>query len=180
MLRIENAVKWFENFTRNTFGVKVQTITEPKMNKTGNPYYGRVRKITEYVNVAIGRNYYNAMAARLERSGIDANVADIPQEKPRGKHHWGEGEIFLQSDKDDSVFYLRLTMNANTKRNVTYLLDGKVATEEQIAEFKPWLPKVYASVKQSALGLGEQEQVIVNDVLLSNVIEVRQGDRVLK
>lgn len=180
MLKIENAVAWFEHFTRNTFGVKVITITEPKMNKTGNPFYGRVRKITEYVNVAIGRNYYNAMAARLERSGLDVDVDAIPQEKPRGKHHWGEGEIFLQSDKDDSVFYLRLTMNGNTKKNVTYLLDGKVATEEQIAEFKPWLPKVSTSAKQSALGLSDKEQVIVNDVLLCNVIEVRQGDRVLK
>ena len=42
-----NTIKDFvNNINKGTFGIQMVSVTEPKMNKRNNPYYGRVQKIT--------------------------------------------------------------------------------------------------------------------------------------
>lgn len=172
---INSVVNFLNGMVRNTFGVVVTTSTEPRMNKTGNPYFGRVRKVSVITNVALGRDYQNAVNARLEREGL---AADFKAEKPNGKHHFGEGGYLLQSDKDETKFYLRLTENKNTTRKVVWLLDGREATDDEVAAIKAFIPLYGGSAKQAAFGLNEE--VKVTDVLLENVTEIRQGNKVLK
>lgn len=182
MITIQQAESFIRgNIKRNSFGVVVVTMTEPRMNKTGNPFLGRVRKMSEIVNIALGRDYYTAVGARLERNGLEIAPTDIQHQAPKGRHHYGEGGFFLQSDKDPDVFYLRLTENKNTTRKVTYLLDGHVASDKELDEIKKFFPSTnYSSSKQSALGLSDADQVKVTDVLLTNVVEIRQGTKILK
>ena len=53
-----NSVSEFtQNVSRGTFGISLITLTEPKMNKRGNPFYGRVHKATYMTNVALGYDY---------------------------------------------------------------------------------------------------------------------------
>jgi hypothetical protein len=117
----------------------------------------------------------------LERNGLEIAPTDIQHQAPKGRHHYGEGGFFLQNDKDPNVFYLRLTENKNTTRKVTYLLDGHVASDKELAEIKKFFKNTdNSSGKQNALGLSHADQVKVTDVLLSNILEIRQGTKILK
>lgn len=175
--KLTEVVNFLNGMVRNTFGVVVTTNTEPRMNKTNNPYFGRVRKVSVITNVALGRDYENAVNARLGREGLET---DFKAAKPNGKHHYGEGGYLLQSDKDAEKFYLRLTENKNTTRKVVWLLDGREATAEEVAAIKVFVPICGGSAKQAAHGLDADNEVKLTDVLLENVTEIRQGNKVLK
>lgn len=171
--KVMKTIKEFcESVSRGTFGVSVIAITEPKMNKRGNPYFGRVHKATYMSNVALGYDYENVVNARLERKGLDS---DFVAEKPKGKN-WDMYPFILQSDKDNSVKYLRCTMRPNTATKVVYILDGKVVTDEDVLlAIKSWVTKSSYSVKQTESGLDEKEQVIVRDFKLEGIIALAQG-----
>lgn len=152
-----------------TFGVVINTETEPRMRKTNNPYFGRVRKITRMTNVAIGYNYENVVNARLGREGKEN---DFQAEKPNGKH-WVCFPNILASDKDESQLYLRTTMRKNTESKSVYTLDGQVVTDTALlAEIKSF---IYTSSKPTNQGLNEGNEVIVRDFKLENVVSLTQG-----
>jgi hypothetical protein len=176
MISIGSIESFCSNLTRNTFGIVVTANTEPKMRKTNNPYMGRVRKVSTYTNVALGRDYQAAVNSRLEQSGEKADFVAAP---PRGMHHYGQGGFLLQSDSDESKYYLRLTMNRNTKIESRYMVDGRAATDAEVAEIKTFLPSVAPSAKQAASGLSDEDQVRLVSVNIENIEEIRQGNRVL-
>ena len=165
------------NVPRGTFGISMITLTEPKMNKKGNPYFGRVHKASYMTNVALGYDYENVVNARLGRKGLEA---DFVAEKPKGKS-WDNYPFILQSDKDSDVKYLRCTMRPNTISKSVYLLDGQIVKDDNIlAEIKSWLPSKGISVKQVESGLEENEQVVVRDFKLEGVIAMSQGEKEYK
>lgn len=176
MISIGTIESFCNNLTRNTFGICVVANTEPKMRKTNNPFLGRVRKVSTYTNVALGRDYQAAVNSRLEQSGEKADFVAAP---PRGMHHYGQGGYLLQSDSDENKFYLRLTMNRNTKIVSRYVVDGREATEAEVEAIKSFLPSVAPSGKQAASGLTDEDQVRLVSVNIDNIEEVRQGNRVL-
>ena len=111
----------------------------------------------------------------MERNGINAK---FDESKPNGKH-WVKYPLILQSDKDDSQYYLRLTTRKSMKSVSIYLIDGKPCTDKvELAKLEEWLPKHYESKKQAALGLTEEEQVSVFDYKVESIIMVKQGDKV--
>ena len=173
IFKVMKTIKEFcENVSRGTFGVSVIAITEPKMNKKGNPYFGRVHKATYMTNVALGYDYENSVNNRLERKGL---ASDFVAEKPKGKN-WDVYPFILQSDKDNSVKYLRCTMRPNTATKVVYILDGKVINDNNLlSAITSWITKGSYSVKQSESGLTEKEQVIVRDFKLEGIIALTQG-----
>lgn len=164
------------NISKGTFGISVIALTEPKMNKRGNPFYGRVHKATYMSNVALGYDYENVVNARLERKGLDS---DFVAEKPKGKN-WDIYPFILQSDKDNNVKYLRCTMRPNTSSKTMYILDGQLVTDDNVlAEIKSWITKSSYSVKQAESGLVEdKEQVVVRDFKLDGIIAMSQGEKV--
>ena len=173
IFKVMKTIKEFcEHVSRGTFGVSVIAITEPKMNKKGNPYFGRVHKATYMTNVALGYDYENSVNNRLERKGL---ASDFVAEKPKGKN-WDIYPFILQSDKDNSVKYLRCTMRPNTATKVVYILDGKVVNDDNLlSAITSWITKGSYSVKQSESGLTEKEQVIVRDFKLEGIIALTQG-----
>ena len=165
------------NVPRGTFGISMITLTEPKMNKKNNPYFGRVHKASYMTNVALGYDYENVVNARLGRKGLDS---DFVAEKPKGKS-WDNYPFILQSDKDSNVKYLRCTMRPNTISKSVYLLDGQIVKDDNIvAEIKSWVPSKGISVKQAESGLEENEQVVVRDFKLEGVIAMSQGEKEYK
>lgn len=171
-----NSVSEFvQNVSRGTFGITLIAVTEPKMNKRGNPFYGRVKKATYMSNVALGYDYENVVNARLERKGEEGT---FQAEKPKGKS-WDAYPFILQSDKDESIKYLRCTMRPNTATKTIYILDGEIVKDaETILAIKDWLPKSAPSVKQTESGLSEEEQVIVRDYKLDGILCLTQGEKV--
>ena len=170
-----NSVSEFVNsVSRGTFGVTLITITEPKMRKTNNPYFGRVHKASYLINVALGYDYENTVNNRLSKKGLDAS---FEAEKPKGKS-WCEYPYLLQADKDASVKYLRCTMRKNTKARTVFILDGKIVTDDAIeAQIKTFIQTSNASKKQAESGLDDAEQVIVRDFKLEGIIYLGQGEK---
>ena len=157
---------------RNTFGVLCVLSTEPRMRKTNNPYLGRVTKITRYVNVAVGRDYYVAVENAAERKGLDGKMV---HEKASGMS-WCDYPYFLVGDKNPNQFYLRLTLNKNTKIEATYKVDGRDATAKEVEEIKTFLYDKSYSQKQAAVGLtNEEDQVYPFSPKVENIVELSQG-----
>ena len=175
MENFKSVAEFCGNIARGTFGISVIALTEPKMNKRGNPFYGRVHKASCLNNVALGYDYENVVNAKLERKGL---VADFKAEKPKGKN-WDMFPFLLQSDKDSSVKYLRCTMRKNTTSKSVYLLDGKVVSDNNVlAEIKSWITTSSYSPKQAESGLEEEEQVVVKDYKVEGIIALTQGEKV--
>lgn len=175
MVQNFNSVSEFtKNVSRGTFGISLITLTEPKMRKTNNPFYGRVHKASYMTNVALGYDYENSVNNRLDKKGLEA---DFQAEKPKGKS-WCEYPYILQADKDASIKYLRCTMRANTKAKSVFILDGKIVTDAAIeAQIKGFIQTSSTSKKQAESGLDDAEQVVVRDYKLDGVIYLGQGEK---
>ena len=165
---------------KGVFGVHVTTHTEPKMNRTNNPYYGRVRKVTDYHNIALGTDYANTINNRLERLGIEGNYV---AEKAKGMHRYND--FLLQSDKDENQFYLNIIFDrsegSHTDEEV-YLVDGRLATAEETKEIKWWIEQAKSKSgcdKQEKAGLDKKEQVRIIRPKLQNVVKITLGARVI-
>lgn len=175
MMNNINLATVVKNIKRNTFGVCCTLETEPRMRKTHNPYVGRVTKVTQYINVALGRDYYAAIENAAERKGLDGTMA---HEKPSGMD-WFDYPYFLVSDKNPNQYYLRLTLNKNTAVKATYMVDGREATENEVAEIKSFLYDNSYSAKQAAVGLADDdEQIRPFSVKIENIVELHQGGNV--
>lgn len=161
-----------DSLHKGTFGMVFETSTEPKMRKTNNPFYGRVRKVSRVVNSALGYDYETYVNARLER-------ADLPSEFKASPLPWGEWvegyEGIVISHKGKT--YLRMTILPNTTAKPTYMVDGRVATDEELAVIKTFLQEPSYSNKQAACGLVEQSaQVSVRAYAVENIISIKQGE----
>lgn len=155
--------------SKTQFGLAAVTLTEPKMNKRGNPYFGRVQKVSYYRGFMFA-NYENTInGASAAKSGATGTyIADAPS---YCHHVPGLENVLLQNNKDSEQYYLNLlTKKTTTTIRSTYLVDGKVATEEQVAEIAQWLPSHTNSKKQEEFGITDEEQVLPLRPKLQNVI----------
>ncbi len=151
----------------------VTLFNSTKMNKRNNPYYDRVSCKTVYSNCRLGCDYSNSIDASLGRNGLEGHfMADMP----KGMHFIND--FILQSDNNEEQFYLRVQMFGYTKVNKTYYLDGQEITDDIILEqIKTFMPKTSVSLKQSEMGLSEEQQVVVRNIKLENIVEIKQGEK---
>ena len=154
------------------------TLTEPKMNKRNNPFYGRVTKKSVVTGLRTGVSYTNCIDASLSRNNIDEHFVT---EKPFGKS-WLVVNKILMSDKDSNQFYLRTSWDKSTKvQSSTLYLDGQEVTDADIlAEIKSFMPKPTESKKQATLGLTGQEQISIKDYRFESIKEIKCGNLVWK
>ena len=159
---------------KGVFGVEIITETEPSMRKTNNPFVGRVKKISTYANAILGVDYQNCVNGRLARTGNEANYVS---EAPKGKKWYN---AFFYVSLDDETFYLKIGMYKNTSVKSSYMIDGQPATDEQLAELKPFLQvKPQGVQKQADAGLNEEEQYKIVAPKATNVVLVRLGERII-
>lgn len=170
---MESVTSFATSIRKGTFGIEMLAITEPKMRKTNNPFYGRVKKATFMRNVALGVNYSNTINNRLERQG---NERTFVSEKPNGKS-WVIENLILCKDSDNSVQYLRTQMNRNTFTRVVYLLDERVVDEATEAQIKSFISSSTYSKKQADCGLEGENQVILRDFTTTNIYALSQGEK---
>ena len=150
------------------------TLTEPKMNKRNNPYFGRVTKQSVITGVRTGVSYSNCVDTSLVRNDIDNHIVT---EKPFGKT-WVVLNKILVSDKDNNQLYLRTSLDKSTKvQSSKLLLDGQEITDNQIIEeIKSFMPKPSESKKQADLGLSGVEQINIRDYKFESIQEIKCGD----
>lgn len=157
---------------KGQFGYTVITTTVPKMTKTDNVFFGRVTKVSIYTNACLGCSYENLVNNRRERAGEERT---FKTSAPKGRKHYND--FFDQSEKESDKFYLRIAFyEKQTHVTSQYLVDGVIATPEQLAAIKPHLPKKYAPQNQ---GLNEEQAVKMIAVSVENVSGIVQGEKIV-
>ena len=169
-----NIIEQVSKMNKGIFGVEILTETEPAMRKTNNPFVGRVKKITHYVNAILGVEYQNVVNNRLTRSGNEANYQS---EAPKGKKHYN---AFFYQSIDGETFYLKIGIYKNTTCKSTYTIDGHEATQSELEALKPFLQSKSANVqKQQEAGLNEAEQYHIVAPKTSNVLRITCGTKTI-
>lgn len=172
MQNITNAL----NGKAGQFGLVITTETEPTMRKTNNPYVGRVRKVTEYVNPMVGASYENMVNNRIERTtNFDPS---FKADKPSGRHH--HNDFCDQSDKNADTYYLRIGKTQATHTTTQFYLDGAPATADEVKAIKAFIPEKPTFTKtQTHAGLEEKNNVQWLAVNTDNVLRITQGERTI-
>lgn len=175
---VEDAIK---NLKKGSF-VRVSMLTTPTMNKRNNPYYGRVKKLTIISGASLGVDYAKLMQNAAKRSGNETEEKyDVDKRYSKGV--WVNGLEKFVSVTNTGQKYLHIYMYQRTsKRNVCYMLDGKIITQnnplfEQIAMWdKNYNKKPQACAKQAEYGVDDTEIPMVITPLLENIIGIKQND----
>lgn len=142
--------------TRNV--VDVETATTPTMNKTGNPYIGRVTKHTGYCGVDFGTSYTEEVNRRRIEEG---KTADFKAQKSPYEE---VNEFFVRKGEQ---LYLRMILKKENKKPAIWYLDNRPATEQEEKEIKSFLPK-----KNTAKNQGLENVVEYRVVKIENVVAV--------
>ena len=144
----------------------IVTETEPKMRKTGNPYVGRITKIST-ANVFINFVYANAVNNQQLREGKEANFVPAPRT-------WGEripGTPLIGHAKNGIYREYLECRFLDSGAAVRYVLDkggrGERAIEKD--EFGEFVPERASSAEHQ----GVEKEIIIRDYDLGTIVLCR-------
>lgn len=142
--------------------VGVHSLTEPKMRKTNNPFNGHLVQKMTIQTLQWGYNYANAVNNRIGDEKHETFVADPLK--------WGEWLIPNKVITHKGRLYARFYRvdNGNVP-DTLFLIDGIIATEEQVAVIKSFLVAPSTSARQAEVGLTEH-QVKPRDFAFDSII----------
>jgi hypothetical protein len=157
---MEKKMQTITNILRNTDACDVEISTEPKMNKRGNPFYGRVRKHTAYLSLDFGANYTEEVNKELLAEGKEANfqAKESPYERVN--------EYFVRKGNQ---LYLQIVLPKGYQSKSIYELDDRPATEQEIKEFTAFFTKSGKSTRQ---GVDKGREVDMRRVKIENIIAI--------
>jgi hypothetical protein len=119
---------------------KFETRTAPaltKKNRTTKAPTTFTVEIRSKFTASLGVNYENEVNDLREAQGL---ARDFEAQKPSGKHYVNGTNWLMEADKTPGKFYAALSRFEG--RETTYLIDGAVATPEQVQDLKlNYLPK---------------------------------------
>jgi len=141
-----------KSVVRGTFAYfEINTI--PSMNKTGNPYYNRVTKITKG-NILIGGDYQKRV---IKNTG---NEDFVPERNNVGEHT-GEGSCVIYNEKYDR-YYLQYEWFEQVIPKATYKYEGNPIEKQMFSDFmRAWT--------------GNKYNVNVQSVKMENIKEIHFG-----
>lgn len=158
---------------KGQFGMTMVVLVDaPFRGKTNNPFYGRTKKLATITNTCIGCNYSNCVNGKLERKGIEPNF----KAQPCNTIYVDE---FINRNKAGDKLYLKYGHASNTHEDCVYYVDGRLATDEEMAQITPLLREKSAPQTQISAGLTEQESFGWRIVTVTNVVSITQGVREL-
>lgn len=146
--------------------VTVTRVTTPKMTKTGNPYFSNLVEKLTTAQYNFNMSYTNSVNNRIEK--CTEEKGDFQAEAPKGKTWVIPNKILMGKDEH----LIRFFEMKNTKPASTFFIDKQVATPEQVAIIKNFLPSKTYSAKQVEAGIELDEQVIPMDLKLSNIKQI--------
>lgn len=139
----------------------ITTVTEPKMNKKGNPFYGRTKKRATS-NVTLNFNYANSVNNQRNK---EADLDKEPEIFVPHARKWGEridGTCLVQHKGE---VYAEMKFNGKPS-NIEYFVDGQLTEKKELAL---WLTEP----KSNAEHQGVEKEIILRDVKLSNIAEIK-------
>ena len=132
--------------------------TTVRMNKTGNPYFERVKKLSTS-NYLLGSEYGKRVIKNEEKEGIET---DFILEEMKGKKHISK--CVCVDTKTEETFYVMLERFDEIKPKVEYICDGN-SIEKTL--FEDYMTKVYESKKQ-----GQEKKVMVITPKIDNIKKI--------
>lgn len=151
------------DFTTDRKNVKIILTAKVavKMNKTGNPYYGKVEKLS-VVEAEWGFNYKEEVQKNRDAEGITEEF--VPLERIWGTRVISDGRITpLIEHKGKRYVALKVTRSISCE----YLYEGKPIA---FAEIEKYLP----AKKEEGQRQGTETKVRERDYSLENIIKVEE------
>ena len=167
----EQLVDYLSNYNAKGRFVSVELLTEPKMNKgrgaNTNPLLGRVEK-KSVCRYKFNADYENALRNKQARLGLPQDFVSEPM---KGKNWLFKNKV--EKSLNDDTLYMRLYLVPEQKVNVTYYVDGRTATAEEVDIIKQWTPKSSKSFKQLEHGIPIDEQLEVRSPKFESITKIR-------
>ena len=116
------------NVNKPTF-VHLTTATEPRMNKTNNPYFGRVTKLTKR-NYLIASEYEDRVNNNDTKEGGEASFTS---QSMKGLVHLSRAVLAKLDEKDTK--YVRVEFFDEIKPQTTFLVDNKEVDKEVLNNY---------------------------------------------
>ncbi len=123
---------------KSTF-IHLLTEVPVRMNKTGNPYFGKVTKVSS-CNYLLGNGYIDRMGTGYEKSGLDISTFDLESNKV-GKH---VSKVVLYNEKL-KTHYIQVERFDEIKPKNTFYFEGQEIDPKVLS---PWIIKPSQSKKQ--------------------------------
>lgn len=133
--------------------------TPVRMNKTGNPYFGQIVKITKG-NYLIGSDYEKRVNNNYEKEGMERTFVVEP---PKGKEHISK--CVLVDTKTRTTHYLMMERFDEIHPKVEYQMIDGTSIEKQL--FESFLVKVSENQKQE-----QERKVLPLTPKISNILEI--------
>ena len=167
----EQLVDYLSNYNAKGRFVSVELLTEPKMNKgrgaNTNPLLGRVEK-KSVCRYKFNADYEKALRNKQARLGLPQDFVSEPM---KGKNWLFKNKV--EKSLNDDTLYMRLYLVPEQKVNVTYYVDGRTATAEEVETIKQWTPKSSKSFKQLEHGIPIDEQLEVRSPKFESITKIR-------
>ena len=167
-----NDAKRFEKYVEETTasakgGLFLSAVlaTEPKMNKTDNPYYGKVMKIQK-IHGAAGFEYDTLVNNRLVKEGKES---EFEAQKPKGRHHISR--LISESDKNPGRYYINIYLFAENYQSFVTYVDITTGKEIDKSALDPWMP-----ARSDADQGGLENKIKMICPMIENIRELTCGD----
>lgn len=167
--------------------IVVNKSADTAMNKgrgaNRNPFLGRVTICKTYSGFVMGTDYAASLSKTASRMGNEGETANLKAvwHKPCSEF----GEWFSTDKKTETKVYLKLQRNAKQvacKTETTYMVDGRGATENEVAAIKMWLKKDNHTQSSTQIEMGidkEHEQYFILPQL-DTITLIKQGEKELE
>jgi hypothetical protein len=139
----------------------IDSITDPKMRKTGNRFLGAVDKI-QTMEVQTGDFYERGVQKKADQEGLD--VQFVAQPLKWGKHY--QDSAFVIEHKGN--FYLQCRVLNSSSVIYRWRESGIDLTDAEVAELKTFFPPKREGTRQPA-----EDKVIYRTIKVCNLVELR-------
>lgn len=140
---------------------RAKTVTEPDMNKTGNPFHGLVEKVSDVRGIVGNWNYARSVQNQLDRESID--VEFVPHERKWGNRIEGTGIV-----EHKGKMYVEMKVEGTgSEPEYRWKNSGILLTESELSELKKFLRKSAAPATQESI----EKKIVLRDYKLDSIVE---------
>jgi hypothetical protein len=133
-----------------------------KMNKRGNELFGRVKKLSGW-GFDVNADYSRKVNLQREREGLSMDFEALPT--------WAEkvNDIIYRHKTETHKLYMSVFPSKNFGTFVSYFVDGRPATESEMATIREFTPEKSESSRQGTDKKVEIRRPSLNNVLLASL-----------
>jgi hypothetical protein len=136
--------------------------SDHKMNKRGNDLHGRVKKLSAWGFDTNG-DYARKVNLQREREGLEMDFESLPT--------WAEkvNDIIYRHKTETEKLYMSVFPTSNFGSFVEYFVDGRPATDAEMAIIKQFTPEKSDSSRQGVEKTIQIRRPSLNNILLASL-----------